>query len=278
MTAQELHGQTILIPGAPRTIGRHIARRFGQAGANLVLPWFDWPESVEEMIEEFSSCGYTYLARRCDLRELEDVRSLAAATTERFGSLTCLVNNIERGGMPVVHGGYDLPHNREQWDLEIETTLKAKWNLYHGFKELLLASAPGTVVNISSMAGQTGRCGPAAVFFNDAYSAANRAVQTFTESWAREAAPHIRVNELLLGLIDGRHGKGTRGWDALSPAERERISRRPLLQRLGTADEVAKMVWFLAVEATYMTGSVVRMDGGYLLGGDPVPAMPPGIL
>ena len=278
MKMKKIEGKTVVIPGASRPIGRHIARIFGEAGANIVLPWYDWPESVTEMVEEFTTKGYPFLECRCDLRDTDEVLALTRKTEETFGTVDYLINNIERGGMPVVHGGYDLVHNREQWDLEIQTSLKAKWNLYHHFKGLLRTSASGAVVNISSIAGLTGRSGPAACFFNDAYSAANRAIQTFTETWAVESSPKIRVNELMIGLINSRHGEKTRGWGALSVAEKDDVCRRPLLKRLGTEEEVARMVWFLAVEATYMTGAVVRMDGGYLLGGDPVPAMPPGVL
>ena len=103
------------------------------------------------------------------------------------------------------------PHNMDQWDIEFDTTVKAKWLLFHHLFPLLTKESGGAVVNISSIAGITGRSGPAAVFFNDGYSAANKAIQSFTETWARQAAPAVRVNELVLGLIESRHGEGTRG-------------------------------------------------------------------
>jgi 3-oxoacyl-[acyl-carrier protein] reductase len=124
----------------------------------------------------------------------------------------------------------------------------------------------------------TGRSGPAALVFNDGYSAANRAVSSFTETWAREAGPAVRVNEVMLGLIDGRHGDRTRGWGALSQEQRDELRRHTLLRRTGLPEEVATAVLFVAVDAAYMTGAVLRLDGGFVLGGDQVPAMPPGIL
>ena len=141
-----------------------------------------------------------------------------------------------------------------------------------------MQNASGAVVNISSIAGICGRSGPAACFLNDGYSAANRAVQGLTENWAREAAPNIRVNELMLGLINRRHGENTRGWAALSDRQRQDLLEHTLLDRLGNPQEVAEAVYFLSVEATFMTGSTIRMDGGYILGGDTVPPLPPGIL
>ncbi len=273
-----LTGKTVLIPGASRTIGRHIARRFASEGANLVLPWYDWPESVEEMQKEFSPDNRTILSVKCDLRDISQVRQLIAKAKDTFHSLDYLINNIERGGMPVVHGTYDHEHNRDQWELEVDTTLKAKWNLFHCAQDLLCNSKGGSVVNISSIAAFTGRSGPAANFFNDGYGAANRAIQSLTETWAREVAPDIRVNEIMIGLISGRHGDSTRGWTALSDTDKEQLLKHTLLNRIGNAEELASLVYFIAVQATFMTGSVIRMDGGYLLGGESVPPYPPGIL
>jgi 3-oxoacyl-[acyl-carrier protein] reductase len=274
----KLSGKTALIPGGSRAIGRAIARRLGSEGVRLILPTFDWPESITEMENEFESAGFSFLSLPLDLRSDDGVQKLVKRIREDFGSLHILVNNVERGGMPVVHGSYDLPHNHEQWDLEIATTLKAKWLLFHHCLPLMLETGEGAVVNISSISGISGRSGAAAAFFNDAYSAANRAVSSFTETWAREAAPTIRVNELMLGLICHRHGEETRGWRELDKQEKEAISNQCLLGRTGTPEEVAAATLFLIRDADYMTGSVVKMDGGVTLGGQKVPPMPKGIL
>jgi 3-oxoacyl-[acyl-carrier protein] reductase len=273
-----LQGKTVLVPGASRPIGRAIARRFADEGAALILPFHDWPESNSEMFEEFQRRGATVLAMPVDLSKKDEVAALTAEVRERFTGLDFLINNIERGGMPVVHGSYDLAHNAGQWDLEISTTLTAKWLLFHHFLPLM-GGAPGrAVVNISSVAAITGRSGAAAALFNDGYSAANRAIASFTETWAREAAPDIRVNELMLGLIQGRHGEGTRGWQVLEEKVRIGLREHIVLGRTGLPEEVATAVLFLAVDATYMTGAVLRMDGGFVLGGDRVPEMPSGVL
>ncbi|MBU0945655.1 MAG: SDR family oxidoreductase [Proteobacteria bacterium] len=273
-----LTGKTAIVPGASRPIGRAIARKLAENGVNLILPTFDWPESITEMDKEFQQQGYSFLSLPVDLRSEEAVQEMIAIVQERFASLHILVNNIERGGMPVLHGSYDLPHNREQWDLEIATTLKAKWLLFHHCLPLMRESGSGAVVNISSISGTTGRSGTAAPFFNDAYSAANRAISSFTETWAREAAPSIRVNELQLGLIRHRHGEGTRGWAAMSTEEKSKIQEQCLLQRTGTPEEVAAATLFLIKDADYMTGSILRMDGGFVLGNEKVPPMPQGVL
>jgi len=274
----KLNGKTAIVPGASRPIGRAIARKLGSCGVNLILPTFDWPESIVTMEEEFKTAGFSFLSLPVDLREDKEILKMLNRVQEKYEKLHILINNIERGGMPVVHGSYDLPHNSEQWELELTTTLKAKWLLFHHCLPLMQKNSDGVVLNISSVSGICGRSGACAPFFNDAYSAANRAVSSFTETWAREAAPSVRVNELMLGLIQNRHGEGTRGWGELSEREKSAISSQCLLERTGTPDEVAETSLFLIRDADYMTGSVVRMDGGITLGSQKTPPFPEGIL
>ncbi len=160
----------------------------------------------------------------------------------------------------------------------MDTTLKAKWLVVHNALPLMKNSGEGVIVNVSSIAGLVGRSGPAGLIFNDGYAAANRAISSFTETWAREAAPTVRVNELMLGFIETRHAEGTRGWENLSDSEKESIFNHTLLQRTGRLDDIIKAVFFLIKDARFMTGAVLRLDGGYVLGGEQVPEMPDGIL
>ena len=271
--AANVQGRVAIVTGAIKGIGLAVARELAEAGVRCVLTYYDWLESLPNMNETMSGTGMEYVAVQADLTREEDVSTVVAAAVERFGRLDILINNIERGGWPAVHGRY-VP---EQWNLEFETTVTAKWYL---FRKTLpwLKQQGGAVVNISSIAGVVGRSGPASLVFNDCYSLANRAVSSMTEQWAREAAPEVRVNELQIGLVETRHGPGTRGWGVLSRNQRLDLLRHTLLERTGTPDEVARAVRFLALDAGFMTGSVVRMDGGYCLGGDRVAEMPEGVV
>jgi len=271
-------GTTGLVLGASRGIGLAIARTLARHGVRLALPWFDWPESAAAMAEEFGGDESQHLLLQVDLREPEDVTKLTSEIWNKWGSLDILINNIERGGMPVVHGGYHRPVNRDQWQVEMETTLHAKWLVFEQSLPLLRQSPTAAVVNISSIAGVIGRSGPAGLLFNDGYAAANRGINALTETWAKRGAPAIRVNEIMLGLIDSRHGPGTRGWQLLSTQEQQALLDHTLLQRTGTPEEVAQAVLFLVRDADFLTGAVLRMDGGYVLGGEKVPDMPGGIL
>ncbi len=274
----KISGKTALVPGASRPIGRAIARKLAKEGVRLILPTFDWPESITEMEDEFEQEEFSFLSMPVDLRSEGAVKELIQESKKRFGAIQILINNIERGGMPIIHGSYDLPHNSEQWNLEIATTLKAKWLLFHHCLPLMKSSGEGSVVNISSVSAVLGRSGATAPFFNDAYSAANRAISSFTETWAREAAPTIRVNELMIGLIRNRHGEDTRGWGELNEQEKDAITDQCLLERTGTPEEVATAALFLIKDSDYMTGSVLRLDGGITLGSQKVPPIPEGIL
>lgn len=274
-----INNKVALIPGAGRPVGRAIADLFGKNGAHLVLPCFDdWPDANNEMEAAFAEQGYSYSCYPCDLTSSTDVKDLISGVSSQFGALHYLINNIERGGMPIVHGSYDHPLNKSQWQLEFDTTVKAKWELFQRALPLIVESGGGSVTNISSIAGIIGRSGPASYLYNDGYSCANRGLQLLTETWAREASPAVRVNEVMLGLVQGRHGENTRGWDLLSPEQRESLIHHTLLHRTAHPVEIAELVYFISVQASYVTGSRLVADGGYRLGGEKTVGMPQTVL
>ena len=167
---------------------------------------------------------------------------------------------------------------REHWDLEMETTLRAKQWVFAAALPHLKASGDGAVITLSSIAGIVGRSGPASYLFNEGYSAANRGISLLTETWARLGAPEVRVNEIMLGIFDTRHGPETRGWGLLADAHKQAILDHTLLGRTGAIEDVVKAVRFILRDAPFMTGSVLRIDGGYVLGGEKVAPMPPGVV
>lgn len=270
----EIEGKKALVLGATKGIGKAVGLALAKAGAKIAFPYYDWPEESEQTLNEFASLHKDHIAVKADLRDPAQVETLISKIQEGFGHLDILINNIERGGMPIVHG----PYVPDQWDLEIETTLKAKWWVFHHALPLLKASREGVVINISSIAAIVGRSGPAGLIFNDGYAASNRAVSSLTETWARMAAPTVRVNELMLGFFETRHAEKTRGWGLLSALQKKDILEHILLKRTGKLEEVVNAVFFLIKEATYMNGSVLRMDGGYVLGGEQVLPMPKGVV
>ncbi|MGQ9499836.1 MAG: SDR family NAD(P)-dependent oxidoreductase [Dissulfurimicrobium sp.] len=274
MKNMELSGKVAVVTGAIRGIGLAIAAGLARKGIRCVITYYDWLEDLPGMHKELMASGAEYHAIQVDLTTPSGAERVIKETERRFGRLDILINNIERGGWPIVHGEY----TQRQWDLEFNTTITAKWQLFKHALPLLKASGDGAVVNISSIAGIVGRCGPAANVFNDCYSLSNRAIQTLTETWAREAAPEVRVNELMLGFFDTRHGPGTRGWGLLKEYEKTALLEHTLLRRTGTLQEAVRAVMFLVLEATFMTGAVIRLDGGYILGGEKAGIIPKGVV
>jgi len=266
--------KTALVLGAIKGIGKAIAIELARRGVRLIVTYYDWPESLNAMHADLRAAGADYLAIEINLLQTEDIPGLIQQALRRFGRIDYLINNIERGGWPVVHG----PYNQAQWDLEQATTLRAKWWVFTHTLPYLKARPGSAVINFSSIAGIVGRSGPAGYVFNDGYAAASRATSLLTESWARQAAPEARVNEIMLGLIETRHGPNTRGWGLLRPDQRQALRGHTLLGRTGTIDDVVRAVTFLLFDAPFMTGAVLRLDGGYVLGGDCVPDMPAGVV
>jgi 3-oxoacyl-[acyl-carrier protein] reductase len=273
-TNMDLNGKAALVLGGIKGIGKAVALGLAAGGCRVAVIWCDWPEEREGLERDLAAAGVDHLVLKSDLRDVARIPEMIAEVVARFGRLDVLVNNIERGGWPVVHG----PYVRAQWDLEMETTLRAKRWVFDAALPHLSATGDGAVINFSSIAGRVGRAGPAGLVFNDGYAAANRAVSLLTETWARQAAPAVRVNEIMLGFVATRHGPGTRGWGLLRAEERQAILDHTLLGRTGTVAEVVAAVRFILREAPFMTGSVLRLDGGYVLGGEKVPPMPDGVL
>jgi 3-oxoacyl-[acyl-carrier protein] reductase len=267
-------GRVALVLGAIKGIGKGIGLDLARRGFCVALTHYDWEDALPGMQADFAVFGEKCLIVRVNLRDCNRVAQLISEVVARFGRLDILINNIERGGWPVVHG----PYSPDQWDLEMETTLRAKRWVFEAALPHLRAGGNGCVVNLSSIAGLIGRSGPASLIFNDGYAAANRAVALLTESWARAAAPEVRVNEIMLGLVATRHGEETRGWGLLKPEQKQALLDHTLLRRTGTIEDVVKAVRFVIEEASFMSGSVIRLDGGYVLGGEVVLPMPNGVL
>jgi 3-oxoacyl-[acyl-carrier protein] reductase len=269
-----LNNKVALVLGAIKGIGKGIGLALAGEGAMVALNYYDWEESLQSLENDFARTRTPHMIIRANLLETDRIHGLIQKVVDHFGRIDILINNIERGGWPIVHG----PYTRHQWDLELETTLRAKRWVFEAALPHLKATGNGVVVNFSSIAGIVGRCGPAGMIFNEGYSAANRGISLLTETWARIGAPEVRVNEIMLGFFETRHGENTRGWKMLSPETKDALIAHTLLGRIGLIEDVVKAVRFIIKDAPFMTGSVIRLDGGYVLGAEKTPPMPPGVL
>jgi 3-oxoacyl-[acyl-carrier protein] reductase len=272
--AMKLNGKVALVLGGIKGIGKGIALSLADAGVKVAVNYFDWEEELAALKKDLADSGREHLILKTDLIDTEAIPKMIQKIIDRFGRLDILINNIERGGWPVVHG----PYVAKQWDLEMETTLRAKRWVFDAALPHLKAAGDGAVINFSSIAAIVGRSGPASLIFNDGYAAANRGVSLLTETWAHIGAPEVRVNEIMLGFFETRHAEKTRGWDLLSATHKKALKAHTLLGRTGTIEDVVKAVLYILEDAPFMTGSVLRLDGGYVLGGEKVAKIPKGIL
>lgn len=270
----KLKDKVALVLGSIKGIGKGIGLALAEKGAYVALNYYDWEESLDDLKNDFSKKDSEHLIIKTNLLDTQAIQTLIKKVVDHFGRLDILINNIERGGWPVVHG----PYVEEQWDLEFSTTLRAKQWVFDATLPYLKNSKDGIVINFSSISGIVGRSGPASYVFNDGYAAANRGVSQLTETWARVAAPDVRVNEIMLGFFETRHGEQTRGWGLLTQGQKQAIIDHTLLKKTGAIDDVVKAVLFMIQDAPFMTGSILRLDGGYVLGSDRVEPMPKGIL
>ena len=234
----KLEGKVALVLGAIKGIGKEIGLSLVKHGVKVALNFFDWEEELERLKADFAATGCPHLIFKTNLLKVEKTAGLIQRVVDHFGRLDILINNIERGGWPVVHG----PYVPEQWDLEMETTLRAKRWVFDAALPHLRDAGDGVVINFSSIAAIVGRSGPAGMVFNDGYAAANRGVSSLTETWARMGAPRVRVNEIMLGFFATRHAEKTRGWGLLTEAHKKALIDHTLLHRTGTTDDVVKAV------------------------------------
>jgi 3-oxoacyl-[acyl-carrier protein] reductase len=256
-----LEGCVALVTGSSKGVGKAIALTLAQQGVRVVLSYHDRESHAQQTREEFTAAGFDYLMVKSNLVCPANAEQLVQHTVAHFGQLDILVNNLERGGWPIIHGEL----RPEQWDLEVDTTLKSKYLCYRAAQPYLRQRSQGCILNIASIAALTGRRHVYAEIFADAYAAAAAGITTLTQNWAREMAPRVRVNCLMLGLVETRHGPHTLGWRTLSEDTKAAIVQHTPLQRVGRLDDVARAALFLIRDAAFMTGQTLVLDGGISL-------------
>ncbi len=252
--------QVAIVLGAIKGIGKEIAKTLWGKDVKLALTYYDWKEELDGFKKEMKKSDV--MIEKVDLRKLQETQDFVKKVIKKYGKIDILINNIERGGWPIVHG---KKYSKRQWDIEVDTTLKAKWNMFESIYPYIKKSSNGTIINISSISGIVGRSGPANDIFNDCYSAINRSISLFTENWAKKCAPNVRVNEIMIGFFETRHGDKTRGWKLLSEEQKQQLLNQTPLKKFGTLSDITKTVLFLIYDAPFMTGNIIKLDGGYTL-------------
>ncbi len=241
-----------LVTGSGTGVGRACALRFSQMGYAVVINYSRSKSDAEEVAEQISSTGCPCLIVACDVSDELQVAAMIGQVAERFGRLDVLVNNAAMTHFVPLQNFDDM--TAEKWDRILNVNLKGPFFCIRAAAELLSAGEGGAVVNVSSVAGQTGRGS------SIAYAASKGGLNTLTKSMALALAPKVRVNAVLPGPIDSRWiREGNKNWDL-----NEMTAGYPL-PRPSSPDEIADGVIYLATGTAMTTGQLLVIDGGQTL-------------
>jgi len=244
-----LEGKTALVTGASRGIGRAIALRFAEEGANVAFTFLSSVEKGQALEAELQAKGVKAKGYRSDASDYKAAEELINSVLADFGSLDALVNNAG-----ITKDGLLMRMSEEQWDTVITVNLKSVFNLTKAATRQLMKQKAGSIINLTSVVGLRGNAGQAN------YSASKAGIIGFTKSVALElGSRNIRSNAIAPGFIE------TEMTGELDAKVVEEWKQGIPLKRAGTAEDVADCAVFLASDRSrYITGQVLQVDGGML--------------
>lgn len=245
-----LTDKVALVTGASGGIGRSVSIALAKAGADVVINYSGNLAKAEEVQKEVEALGRKAMVIKADISSADEVSAMMKAAVKSFGKIDILVNNAG-----ITRDGSLLMMKEEDWDAVLNTNLKGVFLCTKTAAKLMLKKKYGRIINIASVVGLIGNAGQAN------YSAAKAGVIGLTKTSARElAARNITVNAVAPGFIR------TKMTDVLPEEVKESMLSQVPLARLGTPDEVADAVLFLASDrASYITGQVISVNGGMVM-------------
>lgn len=239
--------QTAIVTGGSRGIGRAVAVRLAKDGMNLVINYRGNSAAAEETERLCRELGAEVLLVQGDVSRAEDCEKLAAQAKEAFGRVDVLVNNAG-----ITRDGLLARMTEEDFRAVLDVNLVGPWNMMKAVNRIMMKQRYGRIVNLSSVTGLMGNMG------QTNYAAAKAGILGMTKSYAREVASRgITVNAVAPGFID------TDMTEAMPEGAKDKIVTGIPIGRTGKPEDVAEAVAFLASEqAGYITGEVLRVDGG----------------
>lgn len=248
MSEQLLAGKVALVTGASGGIGGAIAVDLAANGARVVAHYGRSAEPAQEVVARIVAAGGEAVALQADVRQLEAAQDLVNATLEQFGQIDILVNNAGTTRDTLL-----MVMKEEEWDTVLDTNLKSMFNLCKAvLRPMLKRRLGGRIINISSVVGLAGQAG------QTNYAASKAGIIGFTKALAKEVGPRqITVNAIAPGFFP------TAQTAVLSDELKQAALDHIPLGRFGELEEVAHLTTFLASpHAAYITGEVIRVDGG----------------
>ena len=244
-----LENKSTIVSGASQGIGAAIALTFGRQGANVCLLYRKHEEIAQSLAEEIQKLGPQAIAMKCDISNFDEAGRVVETAVDTFGGVDILVNNA---GMN--WDGVSWKMSEEQWDRVIEVNLKGYFNFTRHVAPLLKEQKSGKIINVTSINGLRGKFG------QSNYSASKAGIVGYTKAVAKElGAFGVNVNAVAPGLIETAMLRESEARDKIIDMAMEEI----VLKRVGTPDDVANVVAFLASDlARHITGEVIKVDGG----------------
>lgn len=244
-----LEGKTALVTGASKGIGRKIAEKFAEQGANVAFTYLSSVEKGEALEQELQSFGTKVKGYRSDAAKFDQAEQLINDILTEFGSIDIVVNNAG-----ITKDGLLMRMSEENWDEVINVNLKSVFNITKAASKPMMKARKGVFINMSSVVGVTGNAGQAN------YAASKAGIVGFTKSIAKElGSRNIRANVVAPGFIrtemtEVLDPKVVEGWEAGIP-----------LKRAGETEDIANVCVFLASDmSAYVTGQTLSVCGGML--------------
>jgi len=241
----DMKGKTVIVSGSSRGIGKAIAERFCELGAQVVVR--GTTESIHAVCADLRAAGFSATAVQSDISRPEGAQQLVDAAVEAYGTVDILVNNAG-----ITRDKLLIRMEEEDWDRVMDINLKGTFLLTKAAAKVMMKKRTGRIINISSVVGVMGNAG------QSNYAASKAGLIGFTKSIARELAPrNITCNAIAPGFIE------TQMTDGLPEAVKEAYLKSIPAGRYGTPSEVADLTVFLASgQSAYITGQVIQLDGG----------------
>ena len=245
-----LTGKTAIVTGGSRGIGRAIALRLAEEGANVAVIYAGNTAAAEETQKAIAAQGGQSIAIQCDVANEEAVTAMVKQVKEQFGSVDILVNNAG-----ITRDGLLMRMKTADWQAVLDTNLTGTFFCTKAVTKLMMKQRSGAIVNLTAVVGLTGNAGQAN------YAAAKSGIIGFTKSVAKELASRgIRANAVAPGYID------TDMTAVLSDTVKEEMIKAIPMGRIAQPQEVANAVLFLVSDcSSYITGQVLNVDGGVVM-------------
>jgi 3-oxoacyl-[acyl-carrier protein] reductase len=241
-----LEGKVALVTGAGRGIGKAIALRFAEEGANVAFTDLVVNEAVEETVKEIEALGVKVKAYASNAANFDETHEVVKQIVEDFGRIDVLVNNAG-----ITKDGLMMRMSEAQWDAVINVNLKSAFNFIHAVTPVMAKQRSGSIINMSSVVGVSGNAGQCN------YSASKAGMIGLAKSIAKEMGPRgIRANCIAPGFII------TEMTNQLSQEIKDQWAQQIPMRRGGTPEDVANVALFLASDlSSYVGGQTIHCCG-----------------